>query len=210
MAEVEHMIQIYHTGKIVCFSVAAIFFVVSVALFFLFRIPSIFSARTGRGRKKAVRQMQEINAKTGRLRRTEEMEVPGAGIRTNVKITGAAPPEPQASVRTQTDGTFRNAEHRQPAGSEETDILGTDLLSAGVEETSLLQHGDAAETELLQQPDSATALLQPDCYGETGLLNDTDRLQPQNGNIAGRDENRYPIRFVIEKSIMVVNSNEII
>lgn len=68
MQELERMIKIYHTAFIVFLILTILFLVVSIVLFFRFNIRGIFDMRTGRGARKTIQKMQEINAQTGKLR----------------------------------------------------------------------------------------------------------------------------------------------
>lgn len=64
----EEMISILKTSLSVCIAFAILFFIISVILFFLFDIRTIFNIRTGRAKRKTVQEMQEANNRTGRLR----------------------------------------------------------------------------------------------------------------------------------------------
>ncbi len=52
----------------ICLVAAVIFLIITVAMFFFFNIPLIFSIRTGRAKKKTIEEMQRANSETGRLR----------------------------------------------------------------------------------------------------------------------------------------------
>ena len=52
----------------ICLSFTILFFIISVILFFVFDIRTIFNFRTGRARAKAVKEMSAANENTGRLR----------------------------------------------------------------------------------------------------------------------------------------------
>lgn len=96
-------ISLLKTGFIICLSAAIIFFVITVVLFFLFDIKTIFMIRSGRAQAKSVKEMQEANANTGHLR-----NVKGAGSKMAKKGTEkkrtqeiappVAPPAPPESV----------------------------------------------------------------------------------------------------------------
>lgn len=68
MQELERMISIYHAAFITFLILTVVFFIVSVILFFRFNIRGIFDMRTGRGAKKTIQKMQELNDQTGKLR----------------------------------------------------------------------------------------------------------------------------------------------
>lgn len=68
MENVKDVLSVFETCLHVCLAFTILFFVISVVLFFLFDIKTIFSIKTGRAKKKTVREMQAANNKTGRLR----------------------------------------------------------------------------------------------------------------------------------------------
>ncbi len=76
MQELEKMISIYHTANIVCLVLAISFLAISVILFFRFDIKKIFDLKTGRGAKKTIQKMEEINARTGKLRQDMVAQTP--------------------------------------------------------------------------------------------------------------------------------------
>lgn len=68
MQETEQIISLYHTGFMICLGLAVIFTILSIIFFFKFDIRKVFDFRTGRGERRIIRQMEEENAKTGKLR----------------------------------------------------------------------------------------------------------------------------------------------
>lgn len=64
----ENVIGILKTCQQVSIAFLILFFVITVVLFFVFDIKTIFSIRTGRAKNKTVKEMQKANATTGRLR----------------------------------------------------------------------------------------------------------------------------------------------
>ncbi len=68
MQETEQLISLYHTAFIVFLILTIVFALVSVLIFFQFRIKDVFDFKTGRGQKRTIRQMEEENAKAGKLR----------------------------------------------------------------------------------------------------------------------------------------------
>ena len=61
-------IDIFDTCFKVCLSFTIFFLILSVALFFIFDIKTIYSIRTGSAKKKTIKEMQAANDTTGRLR----------------------------------------------------------------------------------------------------------------------------------------------
>lgn len=85
MNDAEHLISLYHTGFFVCLVLAVVFLLITVLLFFRFHIPALFAARSGRAMRKSIQEIEEKNARTGRLSGGAEA-VPG-GVRRGVTIT---------------------------------------------------------------------------------------------------------------------------
>ncbi|QBE95743.1 hypothetical protein PMF13cell1_01267 [Blautia producta] len=75
MEQIQQQIQLFHNLFLVCMGLCIFFLVLSVMLFFKFDIRNIFNVRTGRSVKKTIKEMEEVNARTGQLRRTS----PSAG-----------------------------------------------------------------------------------------------------------------------------------
>ena len=68
MQELERMINVYHTAYIVFLVLTIVLFCLTVFMFFKFDIRKIVDMKTGRGKKKSIQRMEEINAQTGKLR----------------------------------------------------------------------------------------------------------------------------------------------
>ena len=62
------LISIFRICFYVCLAFTILFFIISVVLFFLFDIKTIFNIRTGRAKQKTIKEMQAANNSTGRLR----------------------------------------------------------------------------------------------------------------------------------------------
>ena len=67
MQGMEQAISLYHTGFLICLVLMILSLVVTVLLFFKFDIRKVFDFRPG---------LEEINAKTGKLRQQVMMETP--------------------------------------------------------------------------------------------------------------------------------------
>jgi len=65
---VNSTLQMLNTLFLVCAILAGVFLVISVILFFIFDIRSIFNIRTGRAKKKTVQEMQDANSRTDVLK----------------------------------------------------------------------------------------------------------------------------------------------
>lgn len=73
MNEAENLIRLYQTCFMVCLVFAAFFLILTVFMFFRFRIRKIIASRTGRTQKKVIEQMREENQRTGRLRHARKV-----------------------------------------------------------------------------------------------------------------------------------------
>lgn len=69
MEQIQQQISLFNTLFYVCLGVCIFCLVLSIIFFFKFDIINIFNARTGRSVKKTVQHMEEINSRTGQLRR---------------------------------------------------------------------------------------------------------------------------------------------
>lgn len=125
----EKLISQYHTGCLVCLGLAMIFLAVTVFLFFRFHVPTLFAARSGRARKRSIREIEARNARSDQL--------PGGSVR----VQGDKPPEcPNDEESGKPDGAERRAEDKPPglAGEREgehTELLSLDAAGAGSEQT---------------------------------------------------------------------------
>jgi len=128
-------IELLNTLFLVCAILAGVFLILSVILFFIFDIRSIFNIRTGRAKKKTVQEMQDANSrtdvlkisKTGQRTRRGSLTGPlGTGptskkLRHSAEITPPQPPpqsisEPQATPET-------SVLKSQPEDMPETSVL---------------------------------------------------------------------------------------
>ena len=71
MQQIQQKIDLNHNLHLVCLILCLVCLALSIFFFFKFDIRNIFNIRTGRSVKKTVKQMEELNARTGQLRRPE-------------------------------------------------------------------------------------------------------------------------------------------
>ncbi len=121
----------------VCLSFTVLFFVISVILFFLFDIKTIFNIKTGRAQAKTVKEMKAANEKTGRLRvdgKTQTSKLSEEEKNVARAPAVSAPPKTQ--------------EQNQPynTGSEDTEVLPQNGFQTNQNRTS-----DFAETTVLSE-----------------------------------------------------------
>lgn len=176
------VIDILNTLFWVCLSGAIIFFIISVVLFFVFDIRTIFNIKTGRAQAKTIKEMKAANESTGRLR--------VAGKTQTTKLTKEQMAEPRVPAVTPPEAGTQNQ-----------------YYNSGADETELLEK----ETEVLHQGEDETSLLSPEQpnnnYSETTVLSDIGN----NGyNETVVDENEVRVGFRVIKNIVLVHTNEII
>ena len=171
----EQIINILHIGFIICLVLTILFAALSVFFFFQFKICDVFNAITGRAQRKSVQQMEEENAKTGKLRQDYYSAPTSSDLYTTP--SGRIPPvmSAQQAAGGQADGaayTEQVYHSADPEGREHTMQLhtaqqaasdnggseATTLLNGGSEETTLLNSG-SEETTLLNSGSEETTLL---------------------------------------------------
>ena len=219
MQETEQLITLYHTGFIIFLILTILFAALSVLLFFLFKIRRVFDYLTGRAEKRTIRQMEEENAQTGKLRqdtfipeftgdlyKTPSGSIPPiiypptgematGGEPTEKMHTGASQTQPhvqaQGGGRLNTGGGYSAGPGGVSRGDEKTE-----LLPDGSEETTLL-NGGSEETTLLSGNTAGT-------QGETMLLTpELERAMQEE-----RQKRPYSGRFEIIKDMMLIHTEE--
>lgn len=183
MQELERVINIYHTGFIVCLVLACVLFAVSLFLFFRFNIRGIIDMKTGRGAKKTIQKMEEINAKTGKLRQDMVSHTPSAlKAEDRIAYPVTAPNlEVQAEARTLREGGGR-------------EVSGSGAVSQGTYDSGItepLGSDGSQETTLLYQQ-------------ETSVLSQ-DMLKQ-----AEQSEVKLPGVFKVGKEIMWIHTEEVL
>lgn len=193
MQELERMIKIYHTAFVICLVLGILFLIIAVFMFFKFDIKKIVDMRTGRGAKKTIQKMEEINARTGKLR--QDM-VPHTPLRLNPdeRITypvTAANPTPPGITPQRTAG---QTESMQSSVSQQnvTSPLANTMEAEGSGETELLSGAGNEETTILYQE------------SETTVLSENMTQETQQRKL------KLPGAFKIEKEIIWIHTNEIL
>lgn len=175
-------ISVLNTAYIICLAMAILFFVISVALFFLFDIRTIFMIRSGRAQAKTVKEMQEINASTGRLR---------VGGKTQ---TGSSKKERKSKDVIQPPAPAVNQTPAQPAaGYQQNEGYSEDYAT-----TEKLAAPDAGATEVLPMFDGA---------GQTSVLMETAETSVLSANEAAQGPTIY---FDVIKKIALCDTEEVI
>lgn len=232
MQGTEQLIAVYHTGFIICLCLTILFAALSVFIFLKFRIRGVFDFLTGRAQKRTIKQMEEENAQTGKLRQDTYIPestgdlytTPSGSIPpviyppTGEIATGGEPTEkmninvsptqaPGASVQSGSrSGSVSPGDERTeilPEGSEETTLLQGD----GSEETMLLNGSADENTEILDNGGSAADETTIPLYvtqGETMLLTpELERAMREE-----RAKKTYSGRFEIVKETMLIHTEE--
>lgn len=233
MQETEQLITLYHTGFIIFLILTILFAALSVLLFFLFKIRRVFDYLTGRAEKRTIRQMEEENAQTGKLR--QDTFIPESTGDLYKTPSGSIPPiiyPPTGEVATGGDPTEKmhtGASQTQPymqaqgdvsRGDEKTELLPdgseeTTLLNGGSEETTLLSgntagtQGSSADekTEILNNGGSADNDATVPLYGAQG---ETMLLTPELEQAMQEEKQKKPYsgRFEIIKDMMLIHTEE--
>ena len=218
----EQIINILHIGFIICLVLTILFAALSVFFFFQFKIRDVFNAITGRAQRKSVQQMEEENAKTGKLRQDYYSAPTSSDLYTTP--SGRIPPvmSAQQAAGGQADGaayTEQVYHSADPEGREHTMQLhtaqqaasdnggseATTLLNSGSEETTLLNSG-SEETTLLNGRNGGTAAQRNAGFGETTLL--TPEMEAS--FVQAKTNEKPEWNFVIKKEIMEIHTNEIV
>ncbi len=95
-------------------------FVLAVLFFFLFDIPGVYLLKTGKGARKTVKKMEEINAETGRLRKVNEYMVSQVATGTTAETGETMDP----ALHQPFQATTANVENAPAEGANQTTVLG--------------------------------------------------------------------------------------
>lgn len=185
------LISIFRTCFYICLAFTILFFIISVVLFFLFDIKTIFNIRTGRAKQKTIKEMQAANNSTGRLRvdgKTLTSQL-AKNDKKNAKKKREAVVVPPQQV--QQKPQYSN----QPQNS----------------------YGDGSENTTVLQPQAEpTAVLsQPDIQSYDPGAQPTQQLSEGDMNNSGYDnffayDNVPNVNFQIVKKLVVIHTDETI
>lgn len=191
------LLSVLNTTFVICLAMTILFFVISVILFFLFDIKTIYMIRSGRAQAKTVKEMEEINSSTGRLRGSSNSH-----DKDHKKKNKKAPVIlPQTETQAQPD----------PAGyAEGTELLNdesetTEKLSASANtqaHNSFSFDGSSQTTVLAQEAETSVL----DIETETTVLGQQTQAQPSFDN--GTEV--VATFFDVVKKIIISDTNEVI
>lgn len=198
----EQIINILHIGFIICLVLTILFAALSVFFFFQFKIRDVFNAITGRAQRKSVQQMEEENAKTGKLRQDYYSTPTSSDLYTTP--SGRIPPvmSAQQAAGGQADGaayTEQVYHSADPEGREHTMQLHTAQQAAS-------DNGGSEETTLLNGRNGGTAAQRNAGFGETTLLTP----EMETSFVQAKTNEKPEWNFVIKKEIMEIHTNEIV
>ena len=219
MQKLEQMINIYHTAFIIFLVLTILFLLLSVFLFFKLNIREIYDLRTGRGARRKIQEMEEINERTGKLRDEvvqKNYDAPEYDIMPQSKSEPLQ--EMKHKVTYQDGGRAAASVDRSPvvevvSGMEETSLLNdesaTTLLS---DESATTLLSDESQTTLLSD-DSQTTLLRGESetavLGNHELTETEESSQLESGSVSEEKEEKVGT-FNIEKEIMLIHTDEIL
>lgn len=209
MQELERMINIYHTAFIVCLVLGIVFLLITVFLFFKFDIRKIFDMKTGRGARRTIQKMEEINARTGKLRQDMVPHTP-VNLRPEDRITypvTAANPQVHAQAAAQ---RYNNAMGQSNA---EKAVSAYGLNGYGQAGNTMETDGSAQTSQLAGDGSIQTELLGADGSQETAVLYQTSETTVLSPNMTKDIQQRkleLPGAFKIEKELISVHTKEVL
>lgn len=183
------LIDLFGTCQKICIAFAVLFLIISVVLFFLFDIKTIFNIRTGRAKKKTIKEMENANNNTGRLR------VGGKTLTSKLKA--------------EDKNKVRSAVITPPQASDSQSSNATDVLTDN-NKTEILSDNNL--TEVLSPDLSLTQVLRQDDNEATDI---TSELSELNTTTLG-NKNNLPevkpedINFVVVKKELYIHTDETI
>ncbi len=193
--------EMMRIGFYVCLAVAGLFLVLTIMLFFMFDIPGIISARSGKAKAKTIQEMKDTNSTTGRLLQKKHTPKTTGNLDKKVKVkkgTVLTPDQMNGSGITEEIKTPQ--ENADPAeGSAETAALGADTAM-----TAPLG-ADAAQTAVLGAEPAQTAVLGADAVtqrfgdSETAVLVQSASVPPAEG-----------VTFEVVKKVILCDTQEIV
>lgn len=193
--------EMMRIGFYVCLAVAGLFLVLTIMLFFMFDIPGIISARSGKAKAKTIQEMKDTNSTTGRLLQKKHTPKTTGNLDKKVKVkkgTVLTPDQMNGSGITEEIKTPQ--ENADPAeGSAETAALGADTamtapLGAVAAQTAVLG-AEPAQTAVL----GADAVTQRFGDSETAVLVQSASVPPAEG-----------VTFEVVKKVILCDTQEIV
>ena len=216
MQKLEQMINVYHTAFIIFLVLTILFLLLSIFLFFKLNIREIYDMRTGRGAKRKIQEMEEINERTGKLREDAVYE------KYNMSDYDVMPQSKSEPLQ-----EIKHTVTYQDKGNVDLSVNQSQVMEVmdGEEATTLLN--DESETSLLNDDsqttmlndESVTTLLNEDLQttllsgeSKTLILGSSEGMETsQLENTKAREAKKEsPGKFNIEKDVMWIHTDEIL
>ena len=198
-------ISIFHTGFVICLAGTILFFVITIALFFIFDIRTIYAIRSGRAQAKSVKEMEMVNSSTGRLRAGKKKSSRQSSQRKKTNIPERSAPAVQQPViqppaaENRTPITHETVDYSESV-TEKLSPNNAAAYSSNAQETAVLN--DAGETAVLNDA------------GETAVLqHTTDEITAEqniNQTAAPVQQSTGPVYFEVVKKIVCLDTEEVI
>lgn len=180
MQNTENLIQIYHTASFISLILGILLLALSLLLFFKFDILKIFDMKTGRGAKRTIQRMEEMNALTGKLRDDPSVGFTASSGNADSRITyPVTSPNPKIQEEARLRGQTLIAQAPQ------AEATASPSSEQGSEDTSILY--ESPETTLLYEEPGTT------------VLSIKDKLSEEKSRV-----------FRIEKEIMLIHTQEVV
>ncbi len=212
MQELQRLINIYHTAFIICLVLAIALLALSIFLFFKYDIRSIFDMKSGRGAKKAIQKMQELNDRTGTLRDITETPVqldPKDRVQHPTQKNPGAKPKPQPSapqLKTRPEPKVQNSGPvNAPINDPAVEAGATAPLGRSAAVSA--QPVPGTEKPSIIPGQEETSILTPEMNNTpiAGMEETTILSQDQ---LTGEAQPKH--RFVIEKQLMWIHTEEVL
>lgn len=195
-------ISLFKTLFYISLITAIVFLVLSIVLFFVFKIPQIYMMRTGRAQKKSIEKMKKINSETGRLE-----SVSNNGKKGMSQIFGSSS-QLDATAKTallmdyNVAGTVKQID-QAPAVNNETEILNNNNDTSQIQQS----FSPIPENTLNQQNGSDEKI------GETTVLSEIADSSSEMANIKASQDTEPDTSFgpfEIIKQIIEIHTDETI
>lgn len=205
---IEQQIQLYGTLSTIFLIAAIVFLVLAIALFVLLRIPQTFNELRGRTAEKAIAEMAANSEDSGglvssSLRKSKSGSILNRKRSYTESLSDELPPEVSGSQTV----------YQEAAASMETSQI--NAADEGANETSVMNdQGENATTVMTDPGENATTVMKttaPAASGEEGtVVLNASRLSSGEGTMVLNPAllNNANSRFVVERSIMLIHTDE--
>lgn len=186
--DLEQKLEIIQIARVACGTLAIVFLLLTLFLFWKFGIVRALLERTGLAKKKAITSQKEINAKSGRLKKTNAERI------AEQEFTGALSGERKRRGKSGDLQTGANSN----SGSRQSPDQSTAVLQQTPADDGTMLLGKTPADE------STTLLEQPPADEGTMLLEQNQRTAP----VYGAPGQSAGGRFQVIEDIRIVHTNE--